>query len=491
MLFTTQTMDATGANAAQNKKSFYFMAWRWHFYAGLFVVPFMIMLALTGLVMLYGDTIEDIRYQSITQVTPNVAPTSPAMQLTQVQQHYPHSTVQEFIPSHQVDQANRFAIVKPDGSGWFVLVNQYTAMVQGEISRDNLYALANDIHGTLLVGDFGDRLVETAASLAIVLLLTGLYMWWPRDNASKAGFLKLRILSGKRVFWRDLHANIGGLTSLFLLFFLISGLSWAGIWGAKMVQAWSSFPEAKYDNVPLSELTHASMNHGAEEEVPWNLEQVPMPVSQVPDALVPVIETEQDTSQHSGHGGGPQAHYVIHAHDLNTIIKKGQQLDFSYFRVRFPQDATGVYTLSADTMSGDITNPTQDRTVHIDQYSKKVIIDFNWNEYSAMAKFMAAGIALHEGDMGLWNKALNTLLCLLFMFIAVSGVVMWWMRKPTGKMRLAPPPLPKNSQLWKRSVIVMLMVAIAFPMAGVAIVSMMLLDFFVLSRVSSLRRLVK
>ena len=28
--------------------SFYNLAWRWHFYAGLFVAPFMILLALTG-----------------------------------------------------------------------------------------------------------------------------------------------------------------------------------------------------------------------------------------------------------------------------------------------------------------------------------------------------------------------------------------------------------------------------------------------------------
>ncbi|OEF23892.1 PepSY-associated TM helix domain-containing protein [Vibrio rumoiensis] len=489
MFSTPQAVDATGADAAQSKKTFYFMAWRWHFYAGLFVVPFMIMLALTGLVMLYGNTIEDIRYQSIIQVTPSETLTAPSLQLSQVQQHFPDSTIKEFIPSHQADQANRFAIVKPDGSGWFVLVNQYSAAIQGEISRDNLYALANDIHGSLLIGDMGDRLVETAASLAIVLLMTGLYMWWPRDNASKAGFFKLRLSSGKRIFWRDLHTNIGGVTSIFLLFFLITGLSWAGIWGGKMVQAWSSFPEAKYDNIPLSKQTHASMNHGATEEVPWNLEQVPMPVSQVPTSEQ---DAGQEVSKHSGHGAiSPQSHYAIHAHELNAIVEKGQQLGFGYFRVRFPQDATGVYTLSADTMSGDISNPTQDRTVHIDQYSKQIIIDFNWNEYSPMAKFMAAGIAFHEGDIGLWNKALNTALCLFFIFIAVSGVVMWWLRKPTGQMRLVPPPLPKNSQLWKRGAVVMVVTAIVFPMAGIAIVSMMLLDFILLSRVPSLARLVK
>ncbi len=39
-------------------KSIYFMTWRWHFYAGLFVIPFMLMLSVTGLVMLFDDEIE-------------------------------------------------------------------------------------------------------------------------------------------------------------------------------------------------------------------------------------------------------------------------------------------------------------------------------------------------------------------------------------------------------------------------------------------------
>ncbi|MGC4026660.1 MAG: hypothetical protein QM744_16855 [Mesorhizobium sp.] len=45
------------------------------------------------------------------------------------------------------------------------------------------------------------------------------------------------------------------------------------------MQAFSSFPAEKWDNVPLSDETHAAMNHGAMKEVPWALEQTPMPAS--------------------------------------------------------------------------------------------------------------------------------------------------------------------------------------------------------------------
>jgi len=38
---------------------FYAVAWRWHFYAGLYVVPFLLMLALTGLVMVFFTGFQD------------------------------------------------------------------------------------------------------------------------------------------------------------------------------------------------------------------------------------------------------------------------------------------------------------------------------------------------------------------------------------------------------------------------------------------------
>lgn len=484
---TTRSAQQDAANAAQEKRNFYFMAWRWHFYAGLFVVPFMLMLAITGLIMLYGPQIESIQYDEQIHVEPLSSQVQVSEQLKAVQQAYPDSTVKEFIPAHAANEANRFAIVKPDGTGWFVLVNQYTGQLQGEIDRDNLYALANEIHGTLLVGDLGDRLIEIAASLAIVLLITGLYMWWPRDNASKAGFFKIRLQSGKRIFWRDLHANIGGVTSLFLLFFLITGLSWAGVWGEKLVQGWSTFPAEKYSGIPVSDKTHASMNHGNEKEVPWNLEQAPMPMSEKTSSS----ESDKVDLHAAHHMTMPKTQYKVEAKDLDTVVNTGRQLGFGYFRVMLPTDDTGVYTLSADTISGDIHDPTQDRTVHIDQYSKQTIIDFNWDDYALMAKFMAAGVGLHEGELGWWNKALNTALCLMFMFISVSGVVMWWLRKPSGSGRLVPPPMPKDSRLWKVGTFVMIITSVAFPMAGLAIISMLLLDFIVLSRIPVIARLVK
>ena len=49
----------------QPKVNFYNLAWRWHFYAGLFVAPFMVMLALTGTLYLFKPQLDPLMYGSL------------------------------------------------------------------------------------------------------------------------------------------------------------------------------------------------------------------------------------------------------------------------------------------------------------------------------------------------------------------------------------------------------------------------------------------
>lgn len=52
----------------KNGRDFYALAWRWHFYAGLFVAPFMILLALTGIVYLFKPQLDALLYPQLLRV---------------------------------------------------------------------------------------------------------------------------------------------------------------------------------------------------------------------------------------------------------------------------------------------------------------------------------------------------------------------------------------------------------------------------------------
>ncbi|KDM93367.1 PepSY-associated TM helix domain-containing protein [Photobacterium galatheae] len=478
----------------QTQRAWYMTAWRWHFYAGLYVVPFLIMLSVTGLMMLYAGSIDNLRLKDLLFVEPAAQTVPVTQQFDAVQQAYPDATIKQYLTPKQPEDVSRFAVVSAAGQGLFVTVNPYTAEVLGSLDRDNnLYAWAESIHGTLLMGDMGDRLIELAASFAVILIVSGAYLWWPRDNASKAGMFRIRLTRGKRTFWRDLHANLGVVTAVFLLLFLLSGLSWSGIWGSKMVQAWNTFPTGVFGDVPLSDAKHAEMNHGDLKEVPWNLEQTAMPLSTPSHAGHHDGQETQETQEKSTQGNSIQGNSTPRKGiqgevNLDSVVAFARVQGFTAFRVNLPKGEQGSYSILQSTMSNDITDATQDRTLHLNQYTGDVLADIKYSQYSPMAKAMAWGIALHEGDFGGWNKAVNTLLCLSFILISASGVVMWWLRRPKGKVALSAPPAPENMALWKGATVVIAVLGVCFPLAGIAMVTVLLADRLVFARVPTLAR---
>ncbi len=449
------------APVAGRAHKLYSAAWRWHFYAGLYVAPFLIMLATTGLIMLWVSVIEGRDGEWIS-VVPQAETQTVSAQSEAALAAVPEGTLVQYIAPRAADLAAIFRIDVADDA-LMIAVNPYTAEVLQTLPRrSGLYDLANEIHGTLLIGDTGDRMIETAASLAMVLIATGLYLWWPRNVGAIQALIPRFSLYG-RSLWKSLHGTVAVWVSLVLVIFLVSGLSWAGIWGDKFVQAWNTFPAEKW-NAPLSDQTHASMNHGAVKEVPWALEKAPMPASGSDKGIAGLQE------------GTPLT--------IDSLVAYARELGFNErFQLNMPKGKDGVWTLSRDSMSNDSDDPTSDRTVHIDQYTGKILADVKFEDYSLYGQGMAVGIAFHEGDMGWWNIALNTIFCLSVVFVCVSGMVMWWLRRPAKSLRLVAPPMPRDMPLWQGAVLVGLAVSLAFPLAGLALLSLLFLDYVIFSRI--------
>lgn len=457
------TITDTHAPAEGRAQKLYFAAWRWHFYAGLFVIPFLMILAITGMMMLWIAWI-DGRDGERTAVTPQEAPLAISAQADAAVAAIEGGTLKQYVAPRSEDVAALFR-VDAGGEATMVAVDPYTAQVIETFPRrSGWYDFMDNIHSDLMLGVTGDRLLETAASLALVLVATGLYMWWPREAGWRAALIPR--LGRGRALWKSLHGVVGIWMSVFLVFFLISGLAWAGIWGGKMVQAWSQFPAEKWDNVPLSNSSHASMNHDRR-EVPWALEQTPMPAS----------------------GSDAGATGLSGPVTIDSVDRLAREIGFdARYQLALPAGETGVWTLSRDSMSTDSTAPTTDRTVHVDQYSGNILADVRYADYSLAGKAMAVGIALHMGTLGLWSVLANTLVCLSVLFLCVSSIVLWWKRRPAGAGRLAAPPMPRELPLWQGAVLIGLGVSMAFPMAGLALLTVLALDLVILSNLPGLRR---
>jgi uncharacterized iron-regulated membrane protein len=443
--------------------SFYNLAWRWHFYAGLFVAPFMIMLSLTGMVYLFKPQLDSLMYSDLLTVKPAHHMLTADEQQRRVLEAYPQVLVSKYLPPANAESSAQF-VIKKDGREVNLFIDPYSGKILGtQDAKNNLQAMARELHGELMVGTVGDRLVEMAAGWGIVLVVSGLYLWWPRGR-SPAGVLWPRITAKGRVLWRDLHAVTGFWGSVALLFMLLSGMTWTGMWGKVYADVWNTFPAAMWNDVPKSAKQAGELNNVSVQTVPWAMENTPMPVS------------SGDHAEHMNHGGmssGPAAPTITLQRVVDIANERKIEPGYS---ITQPKTADGVFTVSVFA-----DDPRNDATLHVDQYSGKVLADVRYTDYSAVSKATELGVMLHEGKIFGWvNQLLILFICLMVLLSSVSGIVIWWKRRPQNGFGV--PPLRHDLPRWKIATVVMLALGIAFPLVGISMLAIWLLDRIALSR---------
>jgi uncharacterized iron-regulated membrane protein len=152
------------------------------------------------------------------------------------------------------------------------------------------------------------------------------------------------------------------------------------------------------------------------------------------------------------------------------------------FEVSLPSGPEGVYT--AAIFPDDIA---MQRTIHFDQYSGKPLVDLKFADYGAGAKAIEFGIGVHMGQYwGLVNQIVMLVTCFAIILAAVSAVVMWWKRRPSG--RLGVPPMPSQKSVFAALTLVILGFGVLFPLTGFAILAMLVLDQLIQRVPSPLKR---
>jgi uncharacterized iron-regulated membrane protein len=453
--------------------------WRWHFYAGVCVLSFTFVLALSGLAMLASEPLDRHLHAHLFQVTSGGTRLSASDQAAAVSAAYPDADLVTFRAASSSEESTRIDVVPshapsahdghsvPDSVS--VFVDPHTGDMLGELrSDDTLYAWAKKLHGTLLLGTAGDYVIEIAAGLGVLLIATGLYLWWPRESRTLRGALLPPIDGNGRHRWRDLHGAVGAWIAPLLLFFFVSGLAWTPFWGGELVQAWSSLPSEQFD-APVSDATHASLDHGAHQQIPWAVAQTPLPAA-------------------GSHRGAPgiRADGPIGLDDVTTYARAA---GLKVFRVHWPRADRGVWTIASTTIAGDTRDLGGDRIIHLDPVTGNVLAEIRFGDYSPMGKLMAAGIPLHQADTGIVNLAVNVLFCVAVLGMGAAALAAWWARRPTGARRLVPPPMPRDGRVWSGAIALMLTLSLAFPLAAATIAAVLTIDLLLLSRVSAIRAL--
>jgi uncharacterized iron-regulated membrane protein len=161
--------------------------WRWHFYAGLFVMPFLVILAITGTLYCFQPQIEPLLYQDRLIVEPQAAPRlSEDVLLNRARKAMPEGALSTTATINQ-DPARsaEFVFRLPSGEKQSVYLNPYTGELLGTLSVEHRFMQVDRmLHRKLLLGKPGELLMELAACWTLVMIGTGIALWWPRETTT-------------------------------------------------------------------------------------------------------------------------------------------------------------------------------------------------------------------------------------------------------------------------------------------------------------------
>jgi uncharacterized iron-regulated membrane protein len=423
--------------------------WRWHFIAGLFVAPVLILMTISGSLYLFDREIEGWWNRDIQTIAPGATPLPLAEQQAAVLAASPGAEVQRVRLPHRADEAAIWSVKTARGARRDVYLDPYRGTVTGAVDPAmQPMDIVRRIHGTLLAGDAGSYVVELVACWTLVMLATGLMLWWPKRWKAR-GVVVPRWSAGGRRLLRDLHAIPSALNMLFIALLILTGLPWSVFWGSQFARLGEHVPFIAPTPNFAAHLPAAVAGAHAEhaEHAPDMVDRRPWVVQNSPQPAM------------AGHG-------AAHAHGPGGIAAVEPllaRLDRAHFgegvRIIYPDTPGGLFTINyiPDRAEGQ-------RTIYATG-DGRVQADIGWAEYSPFGKAIEWGTMTHMGrQYGLANQLANLAVCLALIGSIVAGLSHWWRRRPSGQLGV--PQLRAEARLPRGLVIALGAMGVLFPLVG-------------------------
>lgn len=164
------------------------------------------LLGITGSIIAFESPLDHLLHPRLSYVSSSLHNVPLGTLLAAVSREYPEDDIVSVSFSDSPVLAWQVTI--PDG---IVCVNPHTGQILGMRQRgETVLGFAHDLHVSLAAGSIGRTTIRWCDLASIVLLVSGLMLWWPKGN------LKLHRLDGSRRSWSDLHNAIGVCTLAFL-----------------------------------------------------------------------------------------------------------------------------------------------------------------------------------------------------------------------------------------------------------------------------------
>lgn len=380
-----------------------------HLWFGLSVGLIVFIVSLTGTMYVFMDEIQGalrkeaiwVKPETITQQPLTIEVLKEKISL-EVNEKFPISTVE--IPLDK-NKSYEFVYLERDKKGWnyfqeikiykAVYVNQYTGEILGIYNEKyDLFPILKSIHWSLLLkADWGKYVVGIPVVLFIILLISGIVLWWPINKKARKSRLTFdwkNVKTWKRKNY-DLHNILGFYASFIALLMSLSGIYFAYPWVKNTF------------NITLS---------GA-----WELPKEKEKEIKSPDSLLPKNNS---------------------VYDLSLLETKKLYPESSSFRIPL----NGKNKKGKDLKNIPVTVYQKDgrfserNQLAFDTYSGKLLSNKPHQKLTNAEKYANANYDVHTGSyFGLFGKIIWFLAGLICTSLPVTGFLVWWGKQKKGNKK--------------------------------------------------------
>ena len=338
-----------------------------HLIVALVAGAFLIVLGATGSIMAFETELDHVLHRQRWYVTPQSTTKTLEELGAAASQTQPGQRPRGYLLSTSPNLA--YEVLFPTR---VVFVDPYTGAVLGDRGNaPDFLSRVHQLHLRLLIqnrSDTGKTIVKWASVALLILLASGLYLWWPARR------IAIRAERGTRRWWFDLHNVVGIWSFVFVALATLTGLAIG--FDERLIplvyKATQSAPVAMYARMAPFTVTPSGARIGVDEAVAVARRSLPgaTPIS----VNVPA----------------PTGVYAISA--------------------RFPEDLT----------------PGGRSRIYIDQYSGAVLLAEGSRTAPEGSRLITLNRALHTGDVfGMPSKIVMSVASLALIAQLVSGLVMW------------------------------------------------------------------
>lgn len=449
------------SSRSEHKGWFAQLLLRLHFYAGIFIGPFIFVAAVSGAIYAITPQIEQAVYAK--ELNAPVADSYlPLADQVKAANNYMGGgqTLVAVRPAPQPGDTTRVMYAQPglgESETRAIFIDPANAEIRGDLTAYGtsgvlpLRTWIDQLHRNLHLGQPGRIYSELAASWLGVIAVAGLGLWILRIRRTKRQRDLIRPNTKAKGYRRLIswHGSLGIWVLLGACFLSATGITWSTYGG---------------DNVTT---LRAALNWGT-----------------------PTVSTDLSSSQGSSNDDHAHHHGATVAPSGDTVnpaafdtmlsIAKEVNVNTGLVEIKVPASAGKGWVVQEIQRS----YPAEVDAVSINGQTLEVVDRVDFRDFNLAAKLTRWGIDIHMGSMfGLANQILLFLVASAIATMVVLGYLMWFKRRPTKNPRQRMGKTPARGAVlsapWWGITLVLLAsitVGIFLPLMGISLVIFLVVD---------------